>query len=113
MTGFTDGNYSVFADLEIFKAYNREHINKSASLIAHNAIIGKIERINMFASLFHFPGNFPRFMSEYDVDFRDLYRSFTGSELYVQMESWYAKGKSNSCTIQSTNKICIVISAFF
>jgi len=92
IAGFTDDNYSVFADLEIFKAYNREHINKSASLIAHNAIIGKIERINMFASLFHFSGNFPRFMSEFDVkiNFRGLYKSFMSfldiSQLNIKMK---------------------------
>lgn len=78
IAGYTDGYYSVFADLDIFKAYNKEHVKENAGFILHNALIGKIERINMFASLVHFPGNFPKFINEYDVEinFKDLYKSF-------------------------------------
>lgn len=78
IAGYTDGYYSVFSDMEVFHAYSKEHVKGNASLILHNALIGRIGRINMFASLFHFPGNLPKFVNEYDVEvsFEDLYKSF-------------------------------------
>jgi hypothetical protein len=78
IAGYTDGNYSVFADLDIFKAYNKEHVQENVSLILRNALIGKIGTINMFANVFHFPGNLPKFMNDYevDIDFVRLYNSF-------------------------------------
>jgi len=78
IAGYTNGYYSVFAELDVFKAYNKEDVKENASLILHNALIGKIQTINMFASLFYFPGNIPKFMKEYDIEinFRDLYKSF-------------------------------------
>jgi len=78
IAGYTNGYYSVLADLEIFKAYKKHQVKEHASVIVHNALIGKIERINTYAYLFHFPGNFPKLMSIYDidVDYSDLYKSF-------------------------------------
>ena len=78
IAGYTNGYYSVFAELDIFKAYDKEHIKQNASLIVHNALIGKIQSINMFASLYYFPGNFPKFVNDYDVEisFKDLYKNF-------------------------------------
>lgn len=78
IAGYTNGNYSVFTDLGIYNAYDKKHVKENASLIIHNALIGKIQSINMLASLFHFPGNVPKFLDEYDieVDFKELYRSF-------------------------------------
>lgn len=78
IAGYTNGNYSVFTDLGIYNAYDKKHVTENASLIIHNALIGKIQSINMLASLFHFPGNVPKFLDEYniEVDFEELYRSF-------------------------------------
>lgn len=78
IAGYTNGYYSVFAELDIFKAYDKEHIKQNASLIVHNALIGRIQSINMFASLYYFPGNFPKFVNDFDVEinFKDLYVSF-------------------------------------
>ncbi len=78
VAGYTNGDLSVFADLDVFKAYNKEHVMEKAPLILRNALIGKIQSINMFANLFYFLGNFPKFMNEYDVDinFSDMYKSF-------------------------------------
>jgi hypothetical protein len=78
IAGYTNGYYSVFAELDIFKAYDKEHIKQNASLIVHNALIGRIQSINMFASLYYFPGNFPKFVNDYEVEinFKDLYVSF-------------------------------------
>lgn len=78
ISGYTNGNYSVFADLDIFKAYDEEHVKENTSLILQNTLIGKIGAINMFANLFHFVGNLPKYVNEYDVevDFNCLYNSF-------------------------------------
>jgi hypothetical protein len=79
IAGYTNGYYSVFAELDIFKAYDKEDIKQNSSLIVHNALIGRIQSINMFASLYHFPGNLPKFVDDYEVEinFKDLYVSFT------------------------------------
>jgi len=78
IAGYTNGYYSVFAELDIFIGYDKELIKQNASLIVHNALIGRIQSINMFASLYYFPGNFPKFVNDYDVEinFKDLYVSF-------------------------------------
>ena len=78
IAGYTNGDYSVFADMEIYKAFNKELIKRNVSLILRNALTGKIRSINMFANLFHFPGNVPKFANEYgiDVNFEELYQSF-------------------------------------
>jgi hypothetical protein len=78
IAGYADDDYSVFSDLKVFHAFSKEHVKENASLILHNALIGRIERINMFASLYHFPGNIPKFVNEYgvEVSFADLYKSF-------------------------------------
>jgi len=78
IAGYTNENRSAFANLEIYRAFSDELVKKNTSLILHNALTGKIQSINMFADLFHFPGNVPKFLDEYDieVDFEELYRSF-------------------------------------
>ena len=74
----TNGYYSVLADIDIYKAYTKEHVQDNIFSILHNAIIGEIGTIKTPASLFHFPGNVPKLMNEYDVDigFKALYNSF-------------------------------------
>jgi len=78
IAGYKNGYYSVFADLGVYKAYSKEHVKKQASLIVQNALVGKIQSINRFASLYYFPGNIPKFMKEYDVDIdhKELHKSF-------------------------------------
>jgi len=78
IAGYTNGDRSLFAVMEIFKAFSREIVKRNVSSILRNALTGKIQSINMFASLFHFPGNLPKFVDEYDVevDFEDLFKSF-------------------------------------
>jgi hypothetical protein len=78
IAGYTNGDHSVFADMEIYNAFSKELIKRNVSSILRNALTGKIQSINMFASLFHFPGNVPKFANEYDVEvnFEELYQSF-------------------------------------
>lgn len=78
IAGYNNGYYSVFADIEIFKAYEKKHVKENALLILKNALIGKIKSVDVYASLFHFPGNLPKFTDEYNIDaeYDRLYDSF-------------------------------------
>lgn len=78
IAGYTNGDHAVFADMEIYNAFSKELIKRNVSSILRNALTGKIQSINLFASLFHFPGNVPKFANEYDVEvnFEELYQSF-------------------------------------
>jgi hypothetical protein len=78
IAGYTNGDRSVFADMEIYQAFSNEIVKENTSHILRNALTGKIQSINMFANLFHLPGNVPKFANEYniEVDFEELYQSF-------------------------------------
>lgn len=78
IAGYTNDYFSVFADIDIYKAFDKKQVTENAQLILRNAMIGKIGRINMYALLFHFPGNLPKFVDEYEleVDYNFLYDSF-------------------------------------
>lgn len=78
IAGYNNGYYSVFADIGIFEAYEKIHVKENALQILRNALIGKIQSINVFANLFHFPGSLPKFVDEYDieVEYEKLFNSF-------------------------------------
>lgn len=78
IAGYNNGYYSVFADIGIFKAYEKKHVKENASQILKNALTGRIQTIDLFANTFYFPGNLPKFMNEYDIDvkYEILYDSF-------------------------------------
>lgn len=78
IAGFTDENRAAFANLEIYQAFSNEIVKENASKILQNALTGKIQSINMFANLFHLPGNVPKFANEHnlEVDYERLYQSF-------------------------------------
>ncbi len=78
IAGFTDGNYSSFSDLNVYKIYSKQEIKSNIQNILYYAILGKIKRINSFGSLFYLVGNIPKFVLEYeiDTDIEKLYESF-------------------------------------
>lgn len=78
IAGYNNGNYSVFSDIDIFKAYEKTHVKANALEILKNALIGRIKTIDVFASLFHLLGNLPKFVDEYNIDaeYDRLYNSF-------------------------------------
>ena len=78
IAGYTDCNYSVFSDLEIYKIFDEELVKNKVLNILQTAIIGKIKRINMFGNLYYFPGNVPRFINDYNITISNtkLYDSF-------------------------------------
>lgn len=77
IAGYTNGSYSVFSDIDIFKVYPKEQIKENVLLILRNALIGRIKTIDEFAYLFYFVGNLPKFMDEYGiaVEYKKLYDS--------------------------------------
>ncbi|MCW7498569.1 hypothetical protein ND860_18685 [Leptospira levettii] len=78
VAGYSDGYYSVFSNLDIYKAFNKEEVENKAKEIFQNAILGKIKSIDFYANLFYFTGNFIKFADEYNINvsFRELYKSF-------------------------------------
>lgn len=78
IAGYNNGYYSVFADIDIFKAFDKNHVKANALTILKNALIGRIKSIDVFASLYHLPGNLPKFVDEYniDIEYGELYKSF-------------------------------------
>lgn len=78
IAGFTSENRAAFANLEIYQVFSNEIVKENTLKILRNALTGKIQSINMFANLFHLPGNVPKFANEYsiEVNFEELYQSF-------------------------------------
>ncbi|MDD4636345.1 MAG: hypothetical protein PHV66_01885, partial [Bacteroidales bacterium] len=78
IAGYINGYYSVFADVDVFKAYDKMHVKENALQILKNALIGRIKSVDVFASLYHLPGNLPKFVDEYNIDakYDRLYNSF-------------------------------------
>jgi len=78
VASFSDGNYSVFSNLELFKAFGTDEIKNNIRLVFYNAILAKIKNINMFATLYFMLGNLPKFLVEYktDHDIKEIYYSF-------------------------------------
>lgn len=78
IAGYTNGYYEVFADIDIFKAYEKDDVKENALPILRNALTCQLHTIDEFANLFHFPGNLPKFVNEFDieVEYEKLYDSF-------------------------------------
>ncbi len=78
ISGFTDGNYNVFAELEIFSLYPKEDLTKNIRAILYISTIAKIRKIEKFGLLKYFIGNLPKFLLDLDVheDYEKLYKSF-------------------------------------
>ena len=78
IAGFTSENRAAFANLEIYQVFSNEIVKENTLKILRNALTEKIQSINMFANLFHLPGNVPKFANEYsiEVNFEELYQSF-------------------------------------
>lgn len=78
IAGYTNGYYEVFADTGIFKAYEKDHVQENVLPILKNALSGQLQTIHELANLFHFPGNLPKFVYEFDIEaeYEKLYNSF-------------------------------------
>jgi hypothetical protein len=68
ISSYHDGWYSSFSDIEIYSIYEDLEIKKYFNQIIYNALISKVQRINMFCSLYYFLGNIPQFIYKYDID---------------------------------------------
>jgi hypothetical protein len=78
VAGYSDGNYSALSDLDIFQNFEKEDVRKNIKGIIYNSMLGKVKSINSFYNLYHFPGNLPKLLSDYEieVDFTKFYESF-------------------------------------
>lgn len=75
---FTDGYYSTLSDLDVYKIFKKEEVRKNIKTILYNSITAKVQRINMYGTLYYFLGNLPRLLV--DIDFNEylpkLFKSF-------------------------------------
>ncbi|MBP1841624.1 hypothetical protein [Formosa algae] len=78
VSGYLDGNYSALAELDIYKIFNKNDVKKNLKAVFYNAILGKINSINMFGNLYYFVGNLPKLTGDYDdvSNISELYESF-------------------------------------
>jgi hypothetical protein len=79
VAGYSDGFYSSLSDLNLFEVFPKNEIRKKIKPILYNAIVGKVNSINSFHSLYYFPGNTLKLMNDYiiEVNYNSLYESFT------------------------------------
>lgn len=78
VAGFTDGNYSLLSDLNIFHIYTKEEIKQNIRMILYNSMLGKIRSINMYGNLYYFIGNVPKLIFENDINinWKEIFSSF-------------------------------------
>ena len=79
VAGFSNGYYAVFSDTNIYKLFEKDDIRNNFKKILYNAILGKIENINSFCSLYYFLGNLPKVAADFEIetDFEKLFDSFS------------------------------------
>lgn len=94
VAGFTNGWYSVFADLEIYELFERNLVVDNLQKILYNAILGKVRSINSYCSLYYLPGNIPKLIDNFnaDIEFSQLFESF---EHYIDMSLFDLKFKDD------------------
>ncbi|MFM2293018.1 MAG: hypothetical protein RIS29_2831 [Bacteroidota bacterium] len=78
IAGYTNGNYAIFADLNIFSVFSKEDICSRLNEIMLNTVTGKIKSFPSFANLYYVVGNFPKFIFEYGnkEDMESIFKSF-------------------------------------
>lgn len=78
VAAFTDGYYSLLADLDVFSIYLRDDMKQNIGRILYNAFLGKIKSRSLYGNLYYFVGNLPKMFHIYDtdVDWESIYSSF-------------------------------------
>jgi hypothetical protein len=78
VAGLADGYYSTLADIDLYKVFPSDKIRKCLKPILHKALVSKAGSVDSFHSLFYFPGNIPKLVSDYDAsaDKKQLFKSF-------------------------------------
>lgn len=78
VAGLGDGNYSTLANVSLFEAFAKSTIRRSVKPILYHALVGRVDSLKSFHSLFYFTGNLPKLLDEYGIeaDFGRLFESF-------------------------------------
>ncbi len=92
IAGYTDGWYSVLADLDLYELFEKKSIVDNIQRILYNAILGKVRNIDSYCLLYYLPGNIPKLIDKYniDVEFCQLFESF---RYYIDMSLFDLKPK--------------------
>lgn len=80
VSGYLNGNYAALEDLKIYQIYPKEDIAQNLKEIIYNAVLGKINSINSYGSLYYLVGNLPKLINDYgsEEDIHELHKSFEG-----------------------------------
>ncbi len=94
IAGYTDGGYSVLADLDLYELFEKKLIVDNIQRILYNAILGKVKNIDSYCLLYYLPGNIPKLIDKYNVnvEFRQLFESF---RYYIDMSLFDLKPTNN------------------
>lgn len=80
VSGYLNGNYAALEDLKIYQIYPKEDVAQNLKGIIYNAVLGKINSINSFGSLYYLVSNLPKLINDYgsEEDIYELHKSFEG-----------------------------------
>ena len=78
IAGFSNGNYSALSDLNLYKLFPKDDIRENIKAILFNALLGKINSINSYHTIYYLPGNLLQLVRYYKIrsDFEPFFRSF-------------------------------------
>lgn len=78
VASYSDGFHSSLSDLKLFQLFPKKEVKRSIKPILFNAIVGKVNTINYFHSLYFFPGNTLKLINDYKIEtnFYSFYESF-------------------------------------
>jgi len=78
VSGYLNGNYSALAELDVYNVFEKNEVSRNLKNIIYNAILGKVNTINRYGSIYHFVGNLPKLVNDYssEPNILELYKSF-------------------------------------
>lgn len=88
VASYSDGNYAGLANIDIYKAFDKNDIKTNIKAILYNSMTSRLRSIDYFHSLWHFPGNVIKLLFENEVvdDYQELYNSFN---IFLNMSMFY------------------------
>lgn len=87
---YSNSNYTSLSEIDIFKMYKPEEIQRDFKAILYNSMTTKTQSINYFYSLYYHPGNILAMIKQYynDREFKPAAKSF---EKYINLSMFDLK----------------------
>ncbi|GGG96477.1 hypothetical protein GCM10007415_34580 [Parapedobacter pyrenivorans] len=98
---YPNADYTVLAELELYKTYPKKIVRLEIKEILINAITSKSSDGTYFQSLYYFPGNCVKLIHTYcsEVDLKPFFESF---QKFIQLASFEIEGKADRQTSSVT-----------